>query len=553
MKTISILMAFLLFPFTGLYANNIRVDSVSLTDQNPGEHWCNVKFNISWENSWRTSGIPYNWDAAWIFIKYKVAGDLWHHATLDTMISSHLAPSGSAIKPSKDGTGAFIYRSQDGNGNNDWTNVKIRWDYGLNDIADDATLEVKVFATEMVYIPQGSFYLGDGNGMQESEAAFHKGTSDSAIQITTALVRNIHAGAGISNDDLSWGYGIGIDGDDGLDINNDGVIENPDFPTGYKAFYIMKYEISQEQYKEFLNLLTRYQQGFKSQSYILTGGSVGSRFVLTNGSHVQNRNGISCAPSIPYPDTAVVFYNDYDEDGVFDEPNDGQNIACNFLSWPDAAAFADWAALRPMTEAEFEKACRGLNKPVVGEYAWGNTTLFSSYYSLSALGSDSELVSNPAINTGNSNYILSNNGLQDPYRCGIFAASSPDHTRPESGASYYGVMEMSGNLFELTVHMGSTAGRSYRGHHGDGELDTVGSANVDYWPGINGNDNYDVANTAWEGVHGVYNGGAGAGYRGGSMGSQTNTMKISGRGAASGPVTNHQTWTSPGRFVRDEP
>ena len=47
-------------------------------------------------------------------------------------------------------------------------------------------------------------------------------------------------------------------------------------------------------------------------------------------------------------------------------------MACNWLSWADVAAYLDWSGLRPMTELEFEKACRGPNAPVAGEYAWGS-------------------------------------------------------------------------------------------------------------------------------------------------------------------------------------
>jgi formylglycine-generating enzyme required for sulfatase activity len=42
----------------------------------------------------------------------------------------------------------------------------------------------------------------------------------------------------------------------------------------------------------------------------------------------------------------------------------------NILSWFDVAAYLDWAALRPMTELEFEKVCRGPENRIAGEYAW---------------------------------------------------------------------------------------------------------------------------------------------------------------------------------------
>ena len=47
---------------------------------------------------------------------------------------------------------------------------------------------------------------------------------------------------------------------------------------------------------------------------------------------------------------------------------------CNYLSWDDAMAYADWAALRPMTELEFTKACRGDKEPAFHERPWGNNS-----------------------------------------------------------------------------------------------------------------------------------------------------------------------------------
>jgi hypothetical protein len=31
-----------------------------------------VNFNLSWDNSWRSSVGPSNWDAAWVFVKFMV-------------------------------------------------------------------------------------------------------------------------------------------------------------------------------------------------------------------------------------------------------------------------------------------------------------------------------------------------------------------------------------------------------------------------------------------------------------------------------------------------
>ena len=222
-------------------ANNIAVANVSLTDQVAASHYCNIKFDISWDNSWRTSAVPNNWDAAWVFVKYRVSGGEWHHATQN--LTGFTAPSGSTFTASPDGKGVFIYRSSDGSGTNTWTNAKIRWNYGTDGVADDALMDIRVYAIEMVYIPEGSYYLGDGNGTSESFGSFHTGTTNSSAHITASLLGDIRTdNSGNGDDSQLYTNGIGIDGDNGIDVNDDGVIDNATFPTGYGAFYIMKYE-----------------------------------------------------------------------------------------------------------------------------------------------------------------------------------------------------------------------------------------------------------------------------------------------------------------------
>jgi len=106
-------------------ANNLTVTNVSLTGQNTGSDFILVQFDITWKNSWRVTGSdPNNWDAAWVFVKYRVAGGAWMHATLHT--SGHTAPTGSTIAPATtDGPGVFIYRDTDGTGTVNFTSVRL--------------------------------------------------------------------------------------------------------------------------------------------------------------------------------------------------------------------------------------------------------------------------------------------------------------------------------------------------------------------------------------------------------------------------------------------
>ncbi|MBE0638761.1 MAG: hypothetical protein IH598_09595 [Bacteroidales bacterium] len=73
----------------GLSANNIKITNVLVTGQNTtagvnhASNYSLVQFDLTWENSWRTSSEPNNWEAAWVFVKYRVGSGEWQHAWLN--------------------------------------------------------------------------------------------------------------------------------------------------------------------------------------------------------------------------------------------------------------------------------------------------------------------------------------------------------------------------------------------------------------------------------------------------------------------------------------
>ena len=187
---------------------------------------------------------------------------------------------------------------------------------------------------------------------------------------------------------------------------------------------------------------------------------------------------------------------------------DGQDLAINFVSMYDLLAYADFAGLRPMTELEYEKACRG-DRPVVNdEYAWGSVTMtYANKSHHTAAGSyfafNTTTILN--INTGNEqmpadyNCGAAHGGTHGwynwwhttwntthysaPIRVGCFADSTS--TRAAAGATYWGVMNMSDNCSELCISVGNTTavgpGRDFQGVHGDGQLQPNGNADVEGW------------------------------------------------------------------------
>jgi len=501
---------FLLACTVSLRANNLVVTTPTLVGQVPSVYTF-VQFNISWDNSWRTSSAPFNYDAVWVFVKYKVEGSsVWNHATLNT--TGHTQPSGSIINTPSDGKGVFIYRSADGTGSIDWVGVKLRWNYGAggDGLADNAIVTVKVFAIEMVYIPQGSFYVGDGT-TSDVQAQLHEaddtGTPFNIISEDELTLGGTTAG-NLGNNDAEGMY----EGyEDDFDNSTQQTLPAA-FPKGYDDFYIMKYEITQGQYVAFLNCLTRTQQNTRTVTDV-SGTSVTNRYVMSGSSTLDNRNGIRCDGTLSSSDP-ITFYNDLDGDGTPNESDDGQHIASNWLNWTDGAAYADWAGLRPFTELEFEKACRGTIPPLANEYAWGNTSIHSSLYvPLSQSGEAGELPNSPGTGAdGNCVY----NGLASvgPLRVGIFATTSS--SRISSGATYYGVMHMSGNVFEALVTIGDVEGRKFVGLHGDGILSANGNATNGDWPGI---------------VSGEVTGAEGMGFRGGGRNWDFKVARVSSRHA----------------------
>ncbi len=425
---IFLLLAIIQFP---LNANNIQVSNVAITDLNPTDDYAMVYFDLSWDNSWRTSTITSNWDAAWVFVKYrKVNESNWNHAILNYADGTgsgdgHVLPLDCNIDSSDDtGTGGahgvFIHRDADmTQGTVNYNGIKLRWNYGDNGLADNEQVEISVMAIEMVYIPQGSFYVGSGG--HENETFYKYPTITNPYQITSEAAINV----GTTSDYLYYNGG----GD------QTGPIP-ADFPKGYNAFYCMKYEITQDQYVAFLNKLSKSNAILRVSDMVFA-----KRCAISVSSDIYST-------SLPY-------------------------VACNYLSPADVAAYLDWAALRPMTELEFEKAARGPIVPVAQEYAWG-TIDYTVPTTIDNTGLTNEKPSNAAANS-TLNCEINTDG---PMRVGCFGQGI--NTRTAVGAGYYGVMELSGNVSEMAVSVGSALGRTYTGIHGNGELFN-GLADVVEW------------------------------------------------------------------------
>lgn len=533
-------------------ANDIAVSVATLTGQdvsagaNNAANFTFVQFDLNWSNSWRTSTGPANWDAAWIFVKYQINSGTgctpnpnWLPATISSTSAHHsvLTDNGvpATFSAAGDGTGVFVYRSGDGSGSINWDQVRLRWNYGADGILDACNVTIKVYAIEMVYIPQGNFYVGDG---ASNSGQFESAVSGTPYQVTSeAAIVLGGGGPGSMGNNNRAGQASQDDFADAISVTLP-----LDFPKGFNDFYSMKYEITQEQYVEFLNVLTSTQQLARH------GATLVNRF-FTNGTTPANRNGVKCT-TLPVGATPGVYACDLNNNGVVNQSGDGQNIAIPYLSSMDLLAYLDWAGLRPMTELELEKMGRGPLPAVLNEYAWGSANIYAtSYAALTNSGAGNELPNSPSTTLGNSAYATTTNvgGIQGPLRAGIFATATS--SRVTAGAGYYGVMELTGNVWELPVGVGHVAGRSFTGLHGNGTITAAGNADVDFWPGANGNNTLTVANTS---PNTGSTGSAGMMFRSGSW-SETTYLRLSDRSYSGWSGLNTRDSRMGGRGVRTAP
>ncbi len=475
------------------FANNLSISNVSLEERRPSSNTVVVEFDVSWENSWRTK---INHDAIWLTVRlYNPSG-----SPLDKKLcqisSTGLNPSGTSmgsntdleIEIPPDKYGAFLRPSSYGvNATVASTDVQLTIDYSSCGFSSSDTVQAALLGIEMVYVPEGAFYAGDYNG---STAALNEGSSDSDPWYISS-----ESAIGVTNA-ISNGYRYVSAGNTGEEVTGASFTVAAGFPKGYGAFYAMKYEINEGQWVEFINALP--------------SADARANRDITDALHknmdtVVYRNTVNCSGS---PLTCSTTRS---------------SRALNYLTWMDLAAFLDWAALRPMTELEYEKMARGSLLPVSGEFAWGSTSIIAAETISGSPEDGAETIGTSGANVNYNNITFSGGDsgsgvsyAQGPLRNGIFATSLS--TRVTAGAGYYGIMELSGNVRERSVTIGNATGRAFTGGHGDGVLSTAsgyeGNANVSDWPGT------DV--TVGRGVTGA----DGSGFYGGGWDDQVSGARL---------------------------
>ncbi len=449
--------------------------------------------DVRWDASWRDAET---WDAAWIVLKGQRADDplvpLAVRATPTVVANRSSDGADAAFHVPDDQVGFFVHRAAPGEGANHWR-IRVPW---IAEAADRVT-GVQAFGVEMVHVPTGAFEAGTARSLRDRKAA----RGDGWIRFTppaplSALFRADPGGedsyGGPYRVDSEAPIAIGPEAgnlyyldarflsDDFTSGDKTGTLATG-FPKGYAGFYQMKYEVTQQQYVDFLNGLPPEQAQRRAAPDSAAVQLPNARYSITKrGSRFQTAH---------------------------------PHRAASLLSWADALAWADWVGLRPMTELEFEKSARGPEPVRFREFVWGTTEqradgfafderILASDGTLAAFEDGMERVDgnihifirpdegvDNLCTPGGDNYhpwypscrsLSGGDAGWGPLRVGIHGVASGGD-RVAAGAGYYGTMDLGGNVAEQVVTLGYRQGRAFRGTHGDGRLTASGIATNADW------------------------------------------------------------------------
>lgn len=447
MKKITLItLLFLAFSFQS-NANNLIVGTPVISGST-------ITFTIKWDNSWNVTTGPSNWDAVWLFVKRQTcvsgASSPWIHGQLAATGQS-VTGTQLQVDLASDNAGVFIRRSAPGIGNITQATVTLTL---ASVIGGD---NIGVYGMEMVNVPQGEFYIGDGHPTagQNWPFNFTDGNTFNPKLITQTIQQNgIGASSNYSRASIGSSAPLG-----------------PNHPLGYNSFYCMKYEITTAQYVAFLNTLT-YNQQLRMVRDANQTPPESAQGTLINNTYNGYRIEIKTPGDGTTTLTPAVFGNDATDDNNFDQPDDALGLAVG-LGTKEFLSFLDWAAIRPMSEFEYEKACRGPLYPVVNELSWGSTDNIG----FSNFSVNNRFTANETLN--GSGLGMANIQTNMNYRVGI--AATPTSNRSKSGATYYGILDMSGGMFESVVGVSGQDYSTFTTLNGDGNLNLLGFSDVTGW------------------------------------------------------------------------
>ena len=191
--------------------------------------------------------------------------------------------------------------------------------------------------------------------------------------------------------------------------------EKPTHTVSVDAFYIDKYEVTNAQYKKFIDANPQWQKGRISKKY-------------HDGDYLKHWNG-----------------NDY--------PPDKGDHPVVYVSWYAAMAYAEWRGKRLPTEAEWEKAARGdlVNK----KYTWGDSLEANKANYGASVGGTTAVGTYPA--NGYGLYDMTGNVWEwclDEYNADFYS-TSPEHN-PLAGGTIDNILSDFMNVKSVRVLRGGS-------------------------------------------------------------------------------------------------
>ena len=406
----------LLITYLSSSASNIKIENTLFYKENGRAY---ASLDLSWKNAFRVDQGEFQFhDAAWVFFKW-VNNDRKGYFTIHVSQEGHkVVPNGRGsaplkFTPSEDGLGLFISLANPGE-----TDVSARIVVELDpsdfEGINPRRQQLIPYALEMVYIPEGPVTLGAPN--TTAYGALYESNKDGEVKgLYQIKEQDQKVEIGPENNKLYYQAQGGYEGDQKGEIG-------PNFPKGVDGFYIMKYEPTQGQYSDFLNCLPYELREINDISKV--DGYYDNRGTIKK---VENRY-VAEKPGRP----------------------------CNYLGWDEGMAFADWAGLRPMTEFEYTKACRGSGTPIANEFPWN---------------SSEKVQVRRQVNTSGDLVYLD-----------LDEADINNDNRALYGVSLFRVHDLAGSLWERMISIGHEKGRAFEGTHGDGDLSDDGHATNEDWP-----------------------------------------------------------------------
>lgn len=76
------------------FANNLSISGIVVTQPiSPAVPGGSITFNVSWDNSWNIVAAPANYDAVWVFVKFRdcaaAATTAYTHGTINATTANH--------------------------------------------------------------------------------------------------------------------------------------------------------------------------------------------------------------------------------------------------------------------------------------------------------------------------------------------------------------------------------------------------------------------------------------------------------------------------------